>query len=78
MKKTIVLLFVYLISISCTTTTSLSTKTVKYDVISASSLGFNGNKVTSYNAIIKIGKVYYSAILDGKLKIEKIGSAIEK
>ena len=59
--------------------TSLSTKIMKYDVISANALGFNkNNKVTGYDAVIRIGKLKYNAKLNGKLEIEEVNKLIEK
>ena len=52
---------------------------MKYDVISANALGFNkNNKVTGYDAVIRIGKLKYNAKLNGKLEIEEVNKLIEK
>jgi hypothetical protein len=77
MKTKLFILAVTMVFISCATT-SLSTKVTKYYIISSNARGFNRyNKTVSYDAIIKIDKVYYNAILNESLGIEKIGTPVE-
>ena len=77
MKTKLFILAFAMVFASCATT-SLSTKTTKYEVISANARGFNrNNKATSYDAIIKIGKVCYNAVLDNNLSIIKIDNVID-
>ena len=78
MKTKLFILAVAMMFASCATT-SLSTKTAKYDVISAKARGFNrNNNATSYDAIIRIGKVYYAATLTESLGILRIEKVLEK
>lgn len=69
---------VLMFSLASCATKSLCKKEVNYEVISANARGFNKqSKATSYDAIIKIGKKYYNAVLDEKLNIVEVQNSID-
>lgn len=77
MKK-ILFLLIFVFSLASCATKSLCNKEANYEVISASARGFNKqSKATSYDAIIKIGKKYYNAVLDNKLNIIEVQNSID-